>query len=175
MLGSDAMPTMHNVPQCRLGALYEACYKFMQKRQANNDLASCIMYNSTASIAFEKQKLQSSLVEQHLATIQATGGTSFITAMKLLQEVVSRNDNVKYAPLAIFMSDGECDDEGSGNVLKQIIQSNPEFTLSAIAMGNSDHTVLQNLAAIGKGKFTKSEVSIDGLVKAYEQMLPTKK
>ena len=172
MSNFDAVPTMEELPNNRVGALYEACYKFLQKRQAMNDIASCIMYNSNSTVLFESQKVCPTLVTSYMASVGADGGTSFVNAIAALKPIVDKNDDSKYVPLAIFMSDGECQDNGSTALLKSIVASHPEFKLSAVGLGKSDHGVLKDFASIGKGIFVKSDINIDSLVSAYEKILP---
>lgn len=165
---SPSMPMLQVRHNNRLGALYECCYEFLKLRENQSDIVSCVLYQSDAKIIFSNEKARSSLVESHMMSYTADGGTNFGRPMQLIRDLVASTPS-PYIPIVFFMTDGESGDDGASSVLSDVVArfGQTGFQFNAIAIGRSDHSVLRNLANIGNGKFSSSGINLEEMKNTY--------
>lgn len=158
-----------------LGALYESCFSFLEKRSAScpSDIVSCIVHHHDSIINFEKRAISSRLVQDEMTKYTATGDNNFLKVMQTIEAILSRSDNSSYTPIAIFMTDGIWHDDGAAAKLEQVMaQYGPTgFTLHVVALGNSiNRELMERFARIGKGSFTVSSFDLSQLKETYEHL-----
>lgn len=177
MTSTDVTPSLaflkgtHN--NC-LGALYESCHSFLQKRSSSSpsDIVSCIVHHHDSIINFEKQPISTNLVQNHMMKYKANGGNDFLKVMQTIEQILQRNTST-YTPIAIFMTDGIWNDDGAANKLQQIMDKygSSGFTLHVVALGPSINNELMNrFATIGKGTFATSSFNLSQLKGTYEKL-----
>jgi uncharacterized protein YegL len=178
MQESDATPSLSWLKQNhnnRVGALYESCLAFMDSRlsASPDDLASCVVYDHSAKEVFRTQKLGEKLIRDHLLKYNASGGTNFVDTMSRIGDILAANPS-DYTPIALFMTDGEMNDDGAADVLQKIMNQYHDktgFTLHTIVVGNGGGTsLMQRLATIGKGKMHRSAMSLSELKQVYASL-----
>lgn len=138
----------------RVGALYEANFEFLKKREGTGDIASCVLYQSSPKVAFSQLPAHSSLVDSYMHGNNAGGGTSYVSAMKAIKSLVEATDS-SYNCIALFMTGSNQQEDGATDVLKEIMASHGNrFILHSIVLGQVNASLLNNFAAIGKGTFS---------------------
>jgi hypothetical protein len=172
MTSTDAKPTesfivsKHNN---RVGALYEASYHFLKKREGTTDIVSCLLHDSETKEIFSYQPVSSKLVD-HMLLYPARGGNNFKKAMLAVQNVISR-DKSGLQPIVLFMTDGEMNEDGASEILESMMKTyaHTGITLNSICLGNScNDALMSKFATIGKGKFSKSGMNVIELKAVYE-------
>jgi len=175
MGGRDVQPSLEFLKYShgnRVGALYEACYAFLDQRSASNDIVSCVLYQSSASICFEQKPLSTSLVRDYMMNRNAGGGTDFLSPMKSIESILSRSPH-GYTPIALFMTDGECSDGGSSSILHNMMTtySHLGFKLHTVGVGSSsNHALLRLFADIGGGSFSSSGLNLTEMKQTYTHL-----
>lgn len=179
MLSSDCRPTMVKFTQAhnnRLGCVYEAILRFIKTRMQSSlqDLVSVVLFNHTASIAFEGQPIAETLVDQ-LLTFKTDGGTVYSAGLdevsSILQRSLQRAEMQNKTPVVIFLSDG-------GNIggrdpttcVKNLKQVDTELIFHTIRFGcDTYYQVLVDMAKAGNGSF---QISLDEiqLAKSFESL-----
>ncbi|KAG0585018.1 hypothetical protein KC19_3G251200, partial [Ceratodon purpureus] len=181
MASSDCRPTMmkfntkaHNN---RLGCVYEAILRFIRTRMQSSlqDLVSVVLFDGTASIAFEGQPIAETLVDQ-LLTFRANNGTVYSAgldmASSILQRSLQRAEMQNKAPVMIFLSDGGNMDRRRDptNCVKILKQIDTELIFHTIRFGcDPSYQVLVDMAKAGNGSF---QISLDEiqLAKSFESL-----
>lgn len=92
----------------RLGAVYDAVYKFTQARQASlrrkcNDTVSVVLFNRRAKTIYQNQPLDSSNIFSEMIKHNAEPGTNFSVAIEQAGEVcLSNYDPQRYDIIEIY-------------------------------------------------------------------------
>ena len=172
MTCTDALPTenfIRSKHNNRVGALYESCYAFLQKRVGTNDVVSCLHHHHDTMEVFSYQPTSPDLVNQMLK-FPATGGNDFKKAMLGAKEVISR-DIDGLVPVVLFMTDGVWNEDGASEVLEEMMNKyeSTGITLNSICLGTQvNETLMSKFARIGKGKYSKSGMNLIELKAVYE-------
>lgn len=119
------------------------------------DLCSVITFNNSPAQNWEAQLIRS------IDTSQISylgGGTSFGPALRLANEILSRNDHQVYTPVLLFFSDGHPHDESEGvSMAKHIGENFAKYELKSFAVGYGgiQHRVLSKIADELGGSFVQ--------------------
>eukprot|EP00005_Dracoamoeba_jomungandri_P004059 CAMPEP_0174252206 /NCGR_PEP_ID=MMETSP0439-20130205/1777_1 /TAXON_ID=0 /ORGANISM="Stereomyxa ramosa, Strain Chinc5" /LENGTH=2184 /DNA_ID=CAMNT_0015332715 /DNA_START=325 /DNA_END=6879 /DNA_ORIENTATION=- len=164
MAYTDLVPTIANIQlQNRLGCVFEACFLYIQARMDDpRDIASMVLFNTTARQIFSQEPMHNSLLDRMLAPgNKAGGGTSFCCGLKEAKEmVIPDRDNV-----IIFLSDGmdNTSDHSKAfvqDMMREYNQRSVKVTIYTILFGvsprNTRKDVLEFIASAGNGTFYHS-------------------
>jgi hypothetical protein len=80
------------------------------------------MYNSWAHVIMPNELSDKSLVASFMLNRSAGGGTSYVVAMRGIENVLEQNPP-QYTPVALFMTDGEMESDGCEQVLMRIMDT----------------------------------------------------
>ncbi|RUS20070.1 hypothetical protein BC937DRAFT_86448, partial [Endogone sp. FLAS-F59071] len=158
---SDLLRSGHNN---RLGAVYEAIYRFMETRKntlekrtmgrsfaASNDTMSLVLFDLKTQIVVEDRDLigQSELVVEKMIKYSVEGGTNFSVAINEAARICKdHQDESTRIPIIIFLSDG--DGTFPEGELRRLFESAPKAGvkpfLFTVLFGNSNGAVLQMMA-----------------------------
>lgn len=174
MSGTDAQPSEQFIKQRhnnRVGALYQCIYAFLKARAGYNDIVSCIQYDSHANIIFANLPANpDNIVKNYLLNYTADGGTEYRDPIMKSRNILTNNPS-GHIPVAYFMSDGECGDNGATTELQSIMSqySSLGFKLHTIGFGPSalNFAILESLAKIGNGTFSNSSINLNDLTNKY--------
>ncbi|EFC46700.1 chaperone protein [Naegleria gruberi] len=176
MWARDALPTMsllktsHNN---RVGALYEACYAFLETRKETSDISSCILHNHDSIIIYDKKPATPSLVSDYMMKYNADGGNNFLKVFETVEQVLKSSNNEEFKPIVFFMTDGAWHDDGAPAYLEGLMLRYPDLTVHVINLGSSINFELMNrIAKIGRGTISTSGMSAVELKSTYLSLLP---
>jgi hypothetical protein len=153
----------------RVGAIHEASYHFLKKREGTTDIVSCLLHDHETKEIFSYQPVSSKLVDLMLP-YGASGGNDFKKAMLGVESVISR-DKSGLQPIVLFMTDGNWNEDGASEVLEGMMKTyaHTGITLNSICLGGGcNETLMSKFANIGKGKFSKSGMNVIELKAVYE-------
>jgi len=177
------------IHQNNLGALYEACHSFLETRAGCKDIVSCILYNDKAVTHFQHQPVDPEALTREMMKVAADGNTHFGNAMKQL-EVLLDSSPITHIPVAIFMTDGLCGDDGATETLRNIMTKHGPSGLTfhsvlfhsvlfhsvlfhsvlfniVASEGESPETLLKLMAEIGNGTMNFSKITLEDMKKTY--------
>jgi len=109
------------------------------------------------------------IVNNYLMKYSAGGGTEYRDPIMQIRDILVNNPK-SYIPVAYFMSDGECSDNGATTELQSIMSqySSLGFKLHTIGLGtNNSFPILEQLARIGNGTCSKASISLTDLTNKY--------
>jgi len=143
----------------------------LQTRAGSSDMVSCILYRGTANIHFRHQSLDADVLTRNMMQVGADGDTHFGNAIKEL-EVVLKTSPATHIPIAFFMTDGGCSDDGASDTLKEIMKTyGPSgFTFHSVLVGGcspQELVLLKLLAEIGKGTMSTSKITLADMKNTY--------
>ncbi|KAG9300637.1 hypothetical protein G9A89_023435 [Geosiphon pyriformis] len=104
----------------RLGAVYEACYTFIEARKSSRknttagqsaidrDTTSLVLFSDTAKVAFENRSLSNSdeLLEK-MMQYRPLGDTSYKAGILKVADIINQHYDSKKTNVIVFLSDGE--------------------------------------------------------------------
>eukprot|EP01129_Flabellula_baltica_P006674 TRINITY_DN2524_c0_g1_i1.p1 TRINITY_DN2524_c0_g1~~TRINITY_DN2524_c0_g1_i1.p1 ORF type:complete len:755 (+),score=145.26 TRINITY_DN2524_c0_g1_i1:14-2278(+) len=167
MSSTDMVPTKPSIKSLhnnRVGALYEAVERILLSMDSSIKVSG-IVYQSNSTVIFNDQPASPNLLNYFMG-YSAGGGTKFFAAMNSVKQLVT-SYSTKY--ICIFMSDGECGNEGTTDLTRQLC-SQYDFTCHCVSVG-SNSQVLQEIAAAGNGMFLRCDANLDKLVETYQTIL----
>jgi Mg-chelatase subunit ChlD len=174
---ADCRPTLVKFSQShanRLGSVYDAIVRFIRTRLAAGlkDSMSVVLFDTTATTAFECQDMAENLTDQ-LLQYHPSGGTTYSCGIAEAEALLSRASKIqaiqRKSPTVIFLSDGE--NFGGSNpvqLVKGMKQVEPKLVFHTIKFGSSSYSqILKDMASAGSGTF---QVSLDEvqLSKSFE-------
>eukprot|EP01083_Nonionella_stella_P031952 87444_1 len=144
----------------RLGALYEAIYKFNQAR-ANagcQDLCSVVMFQSSAYVVANRIKADIDFVRNHILPWDIQwGGTNFYNAFKKARDLVKTEEET----VMIFLTDGQSSDRGASKIVGDLKrQMKDKFSLYCITLAASTSDTVRTICNAGKGVEIEDETGI---------------
>lgn len=149
----------------RLGCVYEAILRFIKTRMLSTlqDLVSVVLFDNSASVAFEGQAIAETLVNQLLA-YQIAGGTVYSAGLEAAASILNRSlqdpEMQKKTPVMVFLSDGG-NLGGSDPIacVRNMKQAESKISFHTIKFGSDPYNqILIDMASAGNGSF---QVSLD--------------
>jgi Mg-chelatase subunit ChlD len=161
MSGSDVSPLLPNIRERhnnRLGAVYEACSNFIDRRRSESpsDVVSVVAFDSGAEVVFEGLPVGEATLLERMMAITAGGGTSFTAALRTTESLLQRCRTSSMNCVVLFLSDGE--DSAPTGVTAAIVAAETPFwqpKFYSIRFG-PDRSSCESLAIIaheGGGEF----------------------
>nr|WP_243423624.1 VWA domain-containing protein [Anaerotignum lactatifermentans] len=124
------------------------------------DRVGVIAFDSEASWVVEPQEVTANAekISSAVASIQASGGTSILPALRQAYDAVSKSETKQKHIL--LLTDGQAEQSGYDGLLQEMRQRG--VTLSAVAVGeDADQTLLERLAEEGGGRYYYTDVFSD--------------
>ncbi|RHZ89868.1 hypothetical protein Glove_9g264 [Diversispora epigaea] len=198
MSGSDHKPEYDNIKlEClkskhnnRLGAVYEAVYKFILKiRNSRNaksgqikfdaqtvsknfmDTVSLVLFNSSTKVVYENEDLSNpDAFLEKMIQYKPTGSTSFSKGIKKASQIIDKYHNSFKTNVVVFLSDGL--DETPKEDLKKICQKEKDrgsylYLYTVMFANNQNEPSLQTMANIANEYLPKSSSNEDSLKCQY--------
>lgn len=175
MANRDATPNMPMLTHShnnRVGALYEACFDFLKTREGTADIVSVVLHHHDSIIVCQKVPVSASIVQKYMIPYNADGDNNFKKVMETIENIADNTES-SYSCLALFMTDGNWNEDGASAVLKRVVGKHCAhgFQLHSIVLGNDINVALmQQFATIGNGTFSKAGMSVIDLKRAYLQL-----
>ncbi|CAG8642418.1 8285_t:CDS:10, partial [Ambispora gerdemannii] len=155
----------------RLGAVYEAVYSFIETRKnslkatnvglsaVDRDIASLILFESTATVVFENQSLSNpeQLLEK-MMKFDADGGTSFHAGINKAAEIIEKYYDRQKTNVIIFLSDGEAitPDSELRSLCQREVNKGAPLYLYTVMFGSDGGQPLQQMANIATEYLSRS-------------------
>eukprot|EP01083_Nonionella_stella_P184682 671499_1 len=121
----------------RLGALYEAIFKFNEARANSGcqDVCSVVMFESSAHVVAQRVKADVNFVRDHILPWDIRwGGTNFFNGFNKARDLV----NYQEETVMIFLTDGEDSDRGASKIVGDLKrQMKDKFSLYCITLAAS--------------------------------------
>eukprot|EP01084_Bolivina_argentea_P115158 204842_1 len=135
----------------RLGALYEAIYKFNEARSNSGcrDVCSVVMFETDAHIVARRQQADVNFVRNHILPWKIVWGcTSFYNAFSKARDLVDYTEET----VMIFLTDGEDSDGGASKIVRDLKNSmKSKFSLYCITLAASTSSTVRAICTAGKG------------------------
>lgn len=173
----DCRPTLVKFSQKhpnRLGSVYDAIVRFIRTRLASGlkDSMSVVLFDTTATTAFECQDMAENLTDQ-LLQYHPCGGTTYSCGIAEAEALLSRASKIQViqrkSPTVIFLSDrGNNGGSNPVQLVKGMKQVEPKLVFHTIKFGSDPYNqILMDMASAGGGTF---QVSLDEvqLSKSFE-------
>eukprot|EP01084_Bolivina_argentea_P110734 197666_1 len=136
----------------RLGALYEAIYKFNECRAQKNcqDTCSVVMFESNAHVIVNRVKADKDFVKDHVLSWKVVwGGTNFQRGFSKARDLVKYDEET----VMIFLTDGSASDGGASTIVRDLKnQMKDKFSLYCITLASSTSSALTTICNAGQGK-----------------------
>ncbi|EQC38123.1 hypothetical protein SDRG_04553 [Saprolegnia diclina VS20] len=170
----DTSWSMEGEPWNALTAAFHAYIeKILSTRSRNcDDIVSVVTFGSSGCIVHEAQPL---LKMANISLPFSGGLTNYDDGLRCANAVLSRNKHKTYAPVILFLSDGEPTCSGKGVKFAQSIAktySIYNLQSSCVGFGDSSFAHLKNLATHLGGKFLKAATGAELLTTFEEISVP---
>ena len=165
--GREALPRIH--------AVIEVLKRFITQQMAAGavmDLYSLVtLARETRQVRFHRQRGAEAISMLTTATFTPKGAVKYNEIISAMQELVVPGQACR----VIFLSDGRLGDF-EVNILpgfQEVMAQNPQLILHTIGFGDCDFSILQQLAQIGRGSFSRANMDIDNLVNTFTSLSQT--
>ena len=159
----------------RIDAVIEVLKRFVTQQMAAGavmDVYTLVTFSlSTYQVRFHRQRAAEAVSKLTCDTFEPFGAVAYSEIIVAMEALAVRGQ----ACLVIFLSDGvtAC---LKNNVLpdfQRAVMGNPHVILHCIGFGDSDFSILQQLAQIGRGSFSRASMDIDNLVNTFTSLSKT--
>ena len=159
----------------RIDAVIEVLKRFITQQMAAGavmDVYSLVTFStSTYQVRFHRQRGPEAVSKLTCDTFRADGEVKYSKIIQAMEALAVRGQACR----VIFLSDG-CTGSLENHMLpafQQAIMDNPHMILHCIGFGDADFSILQQLAQIGRGSFSRASMDIDNLVNTFTSLSKT--
>lgn len=159
----------------RIDAVIEVLKRFITQQMAAGavmDVYSLVTFSiSKHQVRFHRQRGSDAVSKLTYETFEPFGVVEYSEIILAMEALAVPGQACR----VIFLSDG-CAGHLQGNVLpgfQQAIVDNPHMILHCIGFGSCDFSILQQLAQIGRGSFSRASMDIDNLVNTFTSLSKT--
>ena len=159
----------------RIHAVVEVLKRFISQQisaGAVMDLYSLVTFaKSEHQVMFHRQRGAEAISRLATATFPPGGEVKYKEIISAMQGLVVPGQACR----VIFLSDG-CTGKLESHVLpgfQEVVAQNPYLILHTIGFGDCDFSILQQLAQIGRGSFSRASMDIDNLVNTFTSLSKT--
>lgn len=159
----------------RIDAVIEVLKRFVTQQMAAGavmDVYSLVTFSiSTYQVRFHRQRGAEAVSKLTSETFEPGGAVTYSEIIRAMGALAVPGQACR----VIFLSDG-CTGSLKNHVLptfQQAIMDNPHIILHCIGFGGSDFAILQQLAQIGRGSFSRASMDIDNLVNTFTSLSKT--
>eukprot|EP00435_Cladocopium_sp_Y103_P037656 s3369_g10.t1 len=159
----------------RIDAVIEVLKRFITQQIAAGaamDLYSLVTFAiSGRQVKFHRQRGAEAVSKLTTASFQPDGAVKYGLITATMKELAVPGQACR----VIFLSDG-CTGCLEGHVLpgfQEIMAQNPHMIIHTIGFGDCDFSILQQLAQIGRGSFSRATMDIDNLVNTFTSLSQT--
>lgn len=159
----------------RIDAVIEVLKRFITQQMAAGavmDVYSLVTFStSTYQVRFHRQRGPEAVSKLTCDTFRADGEVKYSKIIQAMEALAVRGQACR----VIFLSDG-CTGSLENHMLaafQQAIMDNPHMILHCIGFGDADFSILQQLAQIGRGSFSRASMDIENLVNTFTSLSKT--
>ena len=159
----------------RIDAVIEVLRRFVTQQMAAGavmDVYSLVTFSISAhQVRFHRQRGPEAVSKLTYETFEPLGEVKHDPIIQAMKALTVRGQACR----VIFFS-GACTASLQNHVLpafQQAITDNPHMILHCIGFGDADFSILQQLAQIGRGSFSRASMDIDNLVNTFTSLSKT--
>lgn len=159
----------------RIDAVIEVLKRFITQQMAAGavmDVYSLVTFSiSKHQVRFHRQRGSDAVSKLTYETFEPFGVVEYSEIILAMEALAVHGQACR----VIFLSDG-CTGSLKKHVLPAFqlaIMGNPQVILHCIGFGGSDLSILQQLAQIGRGSFSRASMDIDNLVNTFTSLSKT--
>ena len=157
----------------RIDAVIEVLKRFITQQMAAGavmDVYSLVTFSlSTYQVRFHRQRAAEAVSKLTCDTFEPFGAVAYSEIIVAMEALAVRGQACR----VIFLSDGCIGSLKNHASFQQAIMDNPHIILHCIGFGGSDFSILQQLAQIGRGSFSRASMDIDNLVNTFTSLSKT--